>query len=143
MALDGGGGGGGLLGVGNAFTGAASQLEIVGDFAYGYSGRVQAFSGNDGVAFDFTSGNYLFVGRFMVPFDKTGLGAGDSVGYTIKFNGATIARAETEHSTGIPQQKLWLDLIIPAYTEVEIIFDSDDTSEAFFLTGVLTGRIYR
>ena len=39
MALD-GGGGGGPVGIANSFTGPSQQIEIAGDFAYGYSGEI-------------------------------------------------------------------------------------------------------
>jgi len=127
----------------NIVAGTGLELNVVGNFAYGYSGQITAFSGTDGVAFDFTTGSYIFLGKFHLSFDKTGLGAGESFGYTIKFNGNIIARLETEHQANQPTQTMWLDLMIPAFTHVEIIFDSDDASEAFKLCGLLTGKIFK
>ena len=141
MALDGGGGGGGPLGFTNSFVGSAEALELLGDHAYAYSGQVDLDS-TEKTLLSFTSGNYYFVGDWQMLYDWTGFSAGESLGFTIKLNGVTIARVELpKGSSEIDSVMREVPLIIPAYTEVEILGDTDAGN--IYVTGMLSGRIYR
>jgi len=143
MALDGGGGGGGLLGVGNSFVGPQTALEVAGNFAYGYSGEV-IVNNNTVSMFDFTTGNFLFVGTFSYGIDQNASLSGSKLlGFTIKMNGSKIMQLVSQTSVNYPMLDFDnnYDLIIPAYTG--IIIESETTNTTNVPTyGILTGRIY-
>ena len=144
MALLGGGVGGAGNPVGGSFTGPAEALDIYGDFAVGYSGSIIAASGSDGTMFDFTSGNYLFVGRFQMAYDAAQLSTTETMGYTVTFNGSTVIEMSTElKEDRFAPQPLWQDVIIPPYTEVVCTAQTSDSSGAYTVTGIFSGRIYR
>jgi len=138
----GGGGGGGILGVGGAFVGTAEALEIAGDWAYAYSGKI-ILANTTKTAFEFTTGNYLAVVDLFVGFDQTGLNAGNEIGYIVSLNGTEVM--DVVHTGernwfltgGSPAQ-----FIIPSYTEVKVELFCDDAT-GIAMAAMLTGRIYR
>jgi len=134
-----------LGGAGNptsgAFTGGAQALELVGSHAYAYSGAVDLAT-SEKTLLSFTSGNYYFVGNWQMLYDWSGFSAGESLGYTIKMNGVIIGRTELAKSnSALDSIMREVPIIIPAYTEVEILGDTDAGN--IYVTGMLTGRIYR
>jgi len=148
MGLGGGGGGGGILGVGNAFTGPATALEIIGDHAYGYSGTIAAstYPVAPQVALEFTSGNFYLVG--IINFDGNTRDGVPQTGVVasvcnVYFNDALIANMKTATSSETSPFSNWTDIIIPPYTIVKIEVDSTEDSASYWATVRLTGRIYR
>ena len=146
MALDGGGGGGGgPVGFANSFTGPAEALEIIGDHAYGFTGVI---SGNTSpkTGFDFVSGNYYFVGTFQynAPTDDDNPSLSNSGTANIRFNGTSIALLKAgDDDANKTAQSVTMDIIIPPYTEVTVILDSNDTQADRYFSASFTGRIYR
>jgi len=143
MAPIGGPTGGGQAGFGSggSFTGPAEALELIGNHGYAYSGQIDLAS-TEKTLLSFTSGNYYFVGNWQMLYDWTGFSAGESLGFTIKLNEVTIVRVELPKSTAeIDSVMREVPLIIPAYTEVEILGDTDAGN--IYVSGMLTGRIYR
>jgi hypothetical protein len=144
MALD-GGGGGGPVGIANSFVGPAEALEIVGDFAYAYSGTYPA-STTPATQLKFTTGNYLFVGevRQVGMIDPDGnLGDGRIEVVTIKMNGAIVMLSKVDAQNEAQPSSDVMPIIIPAYTQMEFIVDSTSTEANFLGTLSITGRIYR
>jgi len=142
MGLGGGGGGGTILGVSNSFTGPATALEILGDHAYGFSGKI-AITGDSGGATQellvFTSGNYYFVGTLNF---STTAESGVTVSFETSFNGSVVTtmNVDTRGNGGF----IWptsYNIIIPAYTDVAIKWGIDTSTESG--TAILSGRIYR
>jgi len=130
-----------ILGVSNSFTGPAEALEVIGNFAYAYSGNVgSGSSGSENDYFVFTSGNYLFKGKvqFCHPTD-----ASEDMTYRIYFNGTIVQQWTTDRSIGQrtnqPQNPVYV--IIPAYTEVQITVSSEGSARGQL--GSITGRIYK
>jgi len=144
MAAPTGPGGGPVGFAGNAFTGPAEALEIAGDFAYGYSGEI-IVNNNTVSMFDFTTGNFLFVGTFSYGIDQNASLSGSKLlGFTIKMNGSKIMQLVSQTSVNYPMLDFDnnYDLIIPAYTG--IIIESETTNTTNVPTyGILTGRIYK
>jgi len=138
------GGGGGPLGfAGGSFTGPAEALELTLDFAYAYSGVVAVGGGGQGVAqtlLDFTSGNYLFVGKFQW-YRGTQANQGMDYMHKIKLNGTTILEIEDSASTAFEQDSA--DVIIPPYTKVETTSQNDTSGTNNNISFTFTGRIYR
>ena len=130
--------------VGGSFTGPAEALEIVGDHAYAYSGLEQAYA-DETTRFDFTSGNYLFVGRLTgnASADPTGLDNGNITAWTMSFNGTEVLRFKVESDGEDSPMLGYNEIIIPAYTEVKVVSQSNGDSPGRMTSGILTGRIYR
>ena len=140
MQRDGGpGGGAGGLGSGGSFTGAAEALEIVGDFAYAYSGEVTVASAGGGAnttLLNFTSGNFLFVG--FLNFSNNIDGA-TAVDLEMSLNGQNVLIMKEDNSA--TDHPMRYNVIIPAYTQVSVKWgQGSGDNEA---TALLTGRIYR
>jgi len=144
MALDGGGGGGGILGFSNSFTGAASGLDIYGDFAAAYSGAIQEATSNV-PHLSFTSGNYLFVGTIdlygSMKIDAVS-GGGVSIA-EIQFNGLELFNMKVETGQEDMPAEISMPIIIPAYTEVSVVVRSEYDTAGSTTSVNLIGRIYR
>ena len=137
-------GDGGPVSSTNQFTGTASVLEVAGDHAYGYSGEVLV-NNNTVTMFEFTTGNFLFVGTFSYGVDQNASLSGSKlIGFTIEMNGTKIFQQVTQTSVGIPVIDIDnnYNLIIPAYTQIKVESETTNTNNVPTY-GVLTGRIYR
>ena len=140
----GGGGGGGIVGVGNSFTGPAQALELVGDFAYCYTGNHGANT-TSVEAMKFTTGNYYFVGVLQVNLAVNNADS-SSTAHTfaqVELNGAIISHVVAGRDPLDTRTSNQQPLIIPAYTEVVVKLYSTENEAARFMTATLTGRIYR
>ena len=129
--------------VGGSFTGPAQALEIIGDHAYAYSGVVGAVGAQaplDNPALSFTSGNYYTVAN--INWVESAVNQ-DHKFLTMTMNGAIIYQGKWVPSTTLSDmnQDQPVQVIIPAYTEFFVGFDSNGTGND--CTIVLTGRIYR
>ena len=133
-----------ILGAGNPFTGPAQALEVSGDFAYGYSGEI-LINNNTVTMFEFTTGNYLFVGSFSYGVDQNASLAGSRlIGFTISMNGAKIMQLVTQTTSAYPMIDIDnnYDMIFPKYSQIKI--ESETTNDGNVPTfGILTGRIYK
>jgi len=139
MALDGGGGGGGgPVGSSNSFTGAASNIELIGNHAYAYnqatSSSVQAA---DVSLLKFTTGNYYTVAELNYSDESTG---GDQRLLKMTMNGATIWTSIFDDTTGWANGPI-VSVIIPAYTEFEFLFGINAVTVVGSIAFV--GRVYR
>jgi len=123
-------------------TGPDLQFTQDNKHCYGYSGQVNPSSGSVKTLFDFDSISGYMLVTFQFTFDKTSIGTGESFGYTVKINGITVARLETESSTALPSQPFDLNLLFPPLSAVLITADTDDSGGAFFCSGSITGRVY-
>jgi len=130
--------------VGGSFTGPAEALEVVGDHAYAYSGLAAAATTSD-TRFDFTSGNYYFVGRLTcnASTDPTGTDNGNITAWTMSFNGTKVLSFKVESDGEDSPMLGYNEIIIPAYTEVEVVSQSNANSAGRMTSAILTGRIYR
>ena len=140
MQRDGGPGGGGQgHGTGASFTGPAEALEIVGNHAYAYNR--QAVNDDTATFFEFTTGNYYFVGT--ITGGRNMKSAAESA-IEIYFNDSKIYEAKYDNGIGstlvIPFSSPG-HLIIPAYTAVRVDMEVNDASDTIAL--ILAGRIYR
>jgi len=148
MQRDGGPGGAGGAGnpTGESFTGPAQALEIYGDFAAAYTG-LQAAATTSFEVLSFTTGNYLFVGKFQLNAAVDDDDPSEIIQSTamIKFNGAAISLVTTGNqsaSYGTPMSVLQT-VLIPAYTQVSVEFDMASAHVDKYASGSLIGRIYR
>jgi len=125
--------------VGGSFTGPAEALEIYGDFAAAYSGNVSTTSSNT-TMLKFTTGNYLFVGGLEFHGDFAGIGSSNTT-TRIVMNGTEIVDTINSTAQDNTLQDYPTQIIIPAYTEVEVTFAQAAGTYVFQAT--LVGRIYR
>tara|TARA_Y100000310_G_C20130265_1_gene555546 strand:- start:55 stop:489 length:435 start_codon:yes stop_codon:yes gene_type:complete len=144
MALDGGGGGGGLLGAGNAFTGIAASLEIVGDFGYALSG-LQQINTSEVPHIDFTSGNYTFEGSLQCQgaTKADDPATGKSSIFTVSFNGIAVAGIKVDSAVEGMPSVIAIDMIIPPYTQVVITCRSPATTAGLETAVIVAGKIHR
>jgi len=154
MALLGGGVGGAGNPVGGSFTGPSTGLELVGSedgvhkFAYAYSGLIGANASlNPITMFEFTTGNYLFVGRITFngyqDDDNPSLGIVRGVAQVF-LNSNPVSQLMSETSN--PDSNLnatYNDIIIPSYTLVKVELRTTDTDADRFASALFTGRIYK
>ena len=130
--------------VGGSFTGPAEALDVYGDHAAAYSG---AFGATTVVAtrLSFTTGNYLFVGtiRLAGMIDLTSASGGSIATMSVNMNGQTILVAKTDGTEEDMPSGDVSPLIIPAYTEVEVTQDAQNTDDDIKGTISIIGRIYR
>jgi len=141
MAPIGGPTGGGQAGFGSggSFTGPSEALELVGDHAYAYTNVPASTTSVN--AFNFTSGNYYFVGKIQLnPELEYANGSTGSCRIRIKMNGSIVGLLITE-ATDFYRSSM--NLIIPAYTSVTVEVVSAEDTPAEIITIGLTGRIYR
>ena len=150
MQRDGGPGGAGGAGnpVGGAFTGPAETLELVGDFAYAFSGGIGANTATQ-TALEFKTGNFILVGTFTynTPIQENSPATGITASLaSIYLNDSLIAILKVQSSPvgdGQGPAQGFQPVVIPPFTEVKMTFDSSDTVADRVSTGSLTGRIYR
>ena len=140
MALLGGGVGGAGNPVGGSFTGPAEALEIIGNHAYAFSGSVEdAGSGAaDVTCLKFTTGNFYFVGTIDWVTDSTG---NENLYIDITQNGTTVFAGEWDNSTNQINYDQPINMIIPSYTDFELKWGVDSSTENICV--VMVGRIYR
>jgi len=134
--------------VGGSFTGTSQSLDIIGDFAYAFTGTVAANTATQTVL-EFQTGNFLFVGTFTyntpIQEDSPATGITGSSA-TIYLNNTIISILKVQSAPlgdGQGPSQGFQELIIPPYTVVKVTFDSSDTVADRFSTGSLTGRIHR
>ena len=126
------------------FLGPNKGLSIAGDFAAAYTGLHAAHTTGFEVL-SFTTGNYLFVGKFQLNGAVSKSSPGDIVqtSAVIAFNGVDIAIITNGNSSIDSPMSTTQGLIIPAYTEVTVTFDMSAIGGSNYASGTLTGRVYR
>jgi len=130
--------------VGGSFTGPAEALEIIGDHAYAYSGLIPATT-TDQTALSFTSGNYYLVGYLQLnaPVDDDSPADVTLTAVRVSFNGVGVFILVTGNNVHRTARSVRQKIIIPAYTEVTAILDSEGIAPDQYGSVVITGRIYR
>ena len=142
MAIGDGGGGGGPVGFSNSFTGIAQQLEIIGEHAYAYNNTPA--NQTEATVFKFTSGSYYWVGTFQVNMAFGYADRSDAISIAkLTMNGGLISILTCGNTMPDAAVQAQQEIIIPPYTEVEILAKSDQNVAARLITIGLTGRIYR
>jgi len=144
MQRDGGPGGGGPAGGGNptgsSFTGPAETLELVGDFAYAYSGIIETQT-SDTTYLDFTTGNYISIGKLEFFYAETPVADGGHILYTVKMAETIIAQFTDRRDIRSSPTYRPMNIIIPAYTPILVICKAISATSDQAIT--FTGRIYR
>jgi hypothetical protein len=146
MGLDGGGGGGTILGAGNAFTGTAQALEIIGDHCYALSGSFAQLT-SEQTLFNFTSGNYYVVATLTLTapifMDSTNIVSGGVRGWQLDFNGQPVGLYKAESDQEDMPTMIEAQILIPPFTAVTLVCIDNVNNANFLGTANITGRIYR
>jgi len=120
------------------------NLNVVGNFAYAYSGALAATT-SAVTALSFTTGNYLFVGEIQLNagVDPAVPSNGTSSLCIITLNGTKVSVIMSSAAVSTPETfpSVTQQLIIPPYTEVIATIDSA-ANQAYDVTVTMTGRIY-
>ena len=131
--------------IGGSFTGPAEALEIIGDFAYAYSGLIP--QANTPVThLSFTTGNYIFIGDIQLnaSVDDDDPSTGGSSTMTTKFNGTGVSLVKADGELERAPASVVQPVIIPPYTEVSCAVDTGGGGSSDQFTSVtMTGRIVR
>jgi len=131
--------------VGGSFTGPSTAIEVVGDetglhkFGYAYSGQVTdpGSAAADTTVFDFTTGNYIFVGSVTWVTNYQGA---NGTFIDISFNDGSIFVGTYDEDPHVVNDQPF-DLVIPPYTKV--VFKWGTTGVTRELCALLAGRVYR
>ena len=144
MALLGGGVGGAGNPVGGSFTGPATALEYIGDFAYAYSG-LQSSTTALKTYLSFTTGANLIVGVLQtnaaVDDDNPTVGATSATEITLNNNRIAILKTDTKDEDMKGSERM--ELVLPPYTTVLVTMVDDGNESDRFGSVSFVGRVYR
>ena len=121
------------------------NLNVIGNHAYAFSGTFAATTAAQ-TAFDFTTGNYVFIGRitFNGPISLTGPGSGiDASTCTVKMNDSIIILMKGRTQNDPLLATVYNDIIISPYTNIVVTLDASDDVGTTFMTVSLTGKIIK
>ena len=125
-------------------AGIGTSLNIIGDYAYCYTGN-HAANTTAVEAMRFTTGNYIFKGTLQVNMASQNADAGASTAIAIgetEFNGSIISHIHAGNAGADSLTVADQPLLIAPYTEVIVKLYSNESEAARFMTATLTGRIY-
>jgi hypothetical protein len=116
-------------------AGIGQGLNYVGNHAYGTSGSItNAGTGSASTTlFNFTTGSEYIVGS--IDFTSTNA-AGHDTYFDIYFDGSLVFETKEANSALVPFR---FNVIIPAYTHVEVKWGSNDTYNG---SAFIQGRVY-
>jgi len=124
---------------------AATGLGIryIGEHVYALSGQTPAHT-DPQIVLSFTTGSGYIVGEFQLngAVNPTNPVAGLSSLVNIIFNDERIAIIKSETSSQEMPSSVTQKVIIPPFTKVEAITDSDDIQANRYTTVTLVGRVY-
>ena len=128
--LGGGGSGAGNPAGGSNPAGISSNLNYIGTRVYGYSGMLALSSGSDATMLEFTTGTEIIHCNIQFTFDYDLLENGKFFGVELEMDGQTVLKPRAEqrisgsgHGTDLISV---IELIIPSFTTVKIIGQTDD-----------------
>ena len=141
MALVGGGGAGNVAGSNPA--GVGTSINYIGNHAYGYAGALPA-STNAETRLNFSTGALYIVGRITCngSCQPTPADAGELTGWEIKFDGQTIAVLKTETASEDMPVTAYNEIIIPPYTNVTVVSQSNGANADRLTSCMITGEVY-
>jgi len=127
----------------NVVASAGLDLNYIGKHAYAYSGTFEGKTAAQTVI-DTSSGNGYIVGEFQLNaiVNATDPAAGNPTLAQILFNGTIIAIIKAEAGTEQTPSSETQKVIIPPYTKIQVIVDSDDNQSSRLGSIVFVGRIY-
>jgi hypothetical protein len=143
MALVGGGGAPGTVGGGANPAGIGTSINYIGKHAYAYAGSLPASTSAE-TRLNFTTGNLYIVGRITVvgscaPTPEDG---GELTGWEIKFDDQQISVLKTETGSEDMPVSAYNEIIIPPFTKVTVISQSNGNNADRLTSCMITGEVY-
>ena len=132
------------VGYGSQFTASTGlELNVIGAHCYAY--RSFAASETSTVQLSFTTGNYYVVGKIRLAgmIDLATPANGRIATMSVKMNGNVMLISKTDAAEEDMPSSDVAPLLIPPFTVVEVITDSNDTDATYQGTVSLTGRVYK
>ena len=146
MPLVGGGGAGNVAGSNPAGTGTG--LNYVGDFAYALSPSILssvAYAGQTRLLI-FNTESAMINAEFMFSgFCGVNGGSASNGGrgiMTIKYNGEVVMQVMSDTDSGNMMATIVPKMIIPPYTQVEVLCTASVDSADYAAVAVVSGRVY-
>jgi len=127
------------------FLGPNKGLSVVGDFAYAYNQVVSSDLQTPTNTLEFTTGKYLFVGKWIVSGTVNKDGVSETGGidqYYLKLNGNTVMSLKTDTGEEDMPTSLVVPVIIPPLTKVEVLADCTVNNANWLVSNTLIGRVY-
>ena len=133
------------VGYGPQFTASTGlSLNVIGNHAYAIASVTGATDDTE-TQLKFTSGNYLFFGRWTcnggARIDAPD--NGNVTVWTLKFNGVNVALIKTDTRDEDMPSTMYNEIMIPPYTEVEVLCESNSDEVTNLTSCLITGRIYK
>jgi len=114
----------------------------IGQHFYALSGEFGK-STTEQTVLDILTGSGYIVGRITVSGPiLTGSGGGGIATFQIQFNGETVLWLKVETTAEDQPCNTFADLILPPFTQMKVITDSDSIDANYNTTVIFTGRVY-
>jgi len=121
-------------------TSTGKGLRYIGEFVYGYSGRI-AVSNSEIVLMDFTTGSGLITAKVQF-FYAVDASQTPNFAYTIKINGAVVSKYVVNGSSTYTSANNPVFLVIPPQSHIELIAQNVEDSSTLTQSALITGRVY-
>jgi len=138
MPLVGGGGAGNVSG-GNP-SGTGTGLNYIGNHAYGYSGKIEATNAQDFIMLHFTTGNEYIKGSMQFYYAED---TSDDMIFSLKINSELVfSYLVTNPVSAGASSNQNIDIIIPPFSNIEILAKNGSSSTARDVYATISGRVY-
>jgi len=123
------------------FLGPQKGLTIAGDYAYAYSGTVQASQSN-ATLLEFTTGKEIIVGEITCAgaVDNTDSETGCITAWTLTMNGLEVTNMKTETLQEDSPMFTVYPILLPPHTAIKLIVLSNTTVGK--CSAIIVGRVY-
>ena len=117
-------------------------LRYIGQHVYAFSGA-QGMSTGEQTALNFTSGSGYILGDFFFTGGTAGGNAGGGITtFEVTFNDVPVMWPKVDSGLENMPTYAKCNILIPPYTLVSVIIDSNIDAASLFTTVTLTGRVY-
>ena len=126
----------------NVIAGTGLDLNYIGNHCYAYSGEFEA-STSDQTVLNFTTGSKYIVGELFVsgPIEP-GASTGAITTFIVKMNGINAILLKVDSAQEDQPNNEKVKLILPPYTNLTVITDSDANSSSRHTTTAFTGEVH-
>jgi len=116
------------------------NLRYVGQFAYGYSGRI-AVGNSEILLMDFITGSGLITAKVQF-FYAVDTSQNPNFAYTIKINGAVVSKYVVNGSSTYTSANNPVFLVIPPESHIELIAQNVEDSSTLTQSALITGKVH-
>ena len=127
----------------NVVAATGLDLNYIGNHCFAYGGEFGRATAEQTVM-NFTTGSDYIVGELFVSGGIAGgNGSGGITTFQVKLNGITSIWLKTETAQEDQPSNTRCKLILPPYTTLTVISDSDSTDSTFQTTTAFTGTLHK